>query len=115
MRYIGRWRMQLASRMLEEGVGIGRIASTVGYRSDAAFQRAFKRFVGVTPGRVAQAAVPARQMTQSPPRARHHHSVDHRRRVFEQVPAQLLDLVPEPRSLLEFEIARMAVHGLLEP
>jgi AraC-like DNA-binding protein len=50
MRYIGRWRMQLASRLLEEGADMGRVAGAAGYQSDAAFQRAFKRFVGVTPG-----------------------------------------------------------------
>ena len=50
MRYVGRWRMQIASSLLTDGESIGRVADGVGYRSEAAFQRAFKKFVGVTCG-----------------------------------------------------------------
>jgi AraC-like DNA-binding protein len=50
MRYIGRWRMQIASTLLANGSSIGRVADDVGYRSEAAFQRAFKKYVGVTCG-----------------------------------------------------------------
>ena len=50
MRYLGRWRMQLASALLANGSSIGRVADDVGYRSEAAFQRAFKKYVGVTCG-----------------------------------------------------------------
>jgi AraC-like DNA-binding protein len=50
MRYVGRWRMQLASGLLAGGSSIGRVADDVGYRSEAAFQRAFKKYVGVTCG-----------------------------------------------------------------
>jgi AraC-like DNA-binding protein len=50
MRYVGRWRMQLASSLLAAGESIGRVADDVGYRSEAAFQRAFKKYVGVTCG-----------------------------------------------------------------
>jgi AraC-like DNA-binding protein len=51
MQYLGRWRMQLAARMLEdERVGVAEAAGEVGYHSEAAFNRAFKRHVGVTPG-----------------------------------------------------------------
>ena len=50
MRYVGRWRMQLASGLLTAGESIGRVADDVGYRSEAAFQRAFKKYVGVTCG-----------------------------------------------------------------
>jgi AraC-like DNA-binding protein len=50
MRYVGRWRMQLASGLLTDGESIGRVADGVGYRSEAAFQRAFKKYVGVTCG-----------------------------------------------------------------
>ncbi|HVS23213.1 MAG TPA: AraC family transcriptional regulator [Gammaproteobacteria bacterium] len=50
MRYVGRWRMQLASTLLTNGSSIGRVADDVGYRSEAAFQRAFKKYVGVTCG-----------------------------------------------------------------
>jgi AraC-like DNA-binding protein len=51
MHYATRWRMQTASRWLkEEDVTIAEAASRLGYESEAAFSRAFKRFVGVSPG-----------------------------------------------------------------
>lgn len=51
MRYLTRWRMQLATRLLEQpGIPIERIAEEVGYRSEAAFSRAFKNIVGAPPG-----------------------------------------------------------------
>jgi AraC-like DNA-binding protein len=52
MRYVTRFKMQLAGDALqEEGARIGDVARRLGYRSEAAFSRAFKRFVGVAPGR----------------------------------------------------------------
>jgi AraC-like DNA-binding protein len=51
MRYLGRWRMQLAARALERpGSSIAKVAAEVGYQSEAAFNRAFKKFVGAPPG-----------------------------------------------------------------
>jgi len=51
MQYVARWRLQLASRMLEQaGVSIGQASIEVGYESEAAFNRAFKKYVGVPPG-----------------------------------------------------------------
>lgn len=51
MRYLTRWRMQLALRLLESpGTTIGQAAERVGYHSEAAFNRAFKKCVGVPPG-----------------------------------------------------------------
>jgi AraC-like DNA-binding protein len=51
MRYLGRWRMQLAARALERpGVSIAQAAAEVGYQSEAAFNRAFKKLVGAPPG-----------------------------------------------------------------
>ena len=51
MQYLGRWRLQLAARMLTaDGVSVGQAASAVGYQSEAAFNRAFKREVGEAPG-----------------------------------------------------------------
>ncbi len=51
MHYLTRWRMQLAARRLEQhGLGIAQIAAEAGYDSDAAFNRAFKKSTGVTPG-----------------------------------------------------------------
>jgi AraC-like DNA-binding protein len=49
--YLGRWRLQLAARMLSgDAVSVGQAASAVGYRSEAAFNRAFRREVGEAPG-----------------------------------------------------------------
>lgn len=51
MQYVGRWRIQLAARRLESpDVSIAQAASHVGYASEAAFNRAFKKVVGVPPG-----------------------------------------------------------------
>jgi transcriptional regulator GlxA family with amidase domain len=52
MQYLTRWRTSLAaSRLRESHVSILRVATDVGYESEAAFNRAFKRVTGVTPGR----------------------------------------------------------------
>lgn len=51
MQYLGRWRMQLAARRLENPqVSIAQAAVEVGYESEAAFNRAFKKIMGVPPG-----------------------------------------------------------------
>jgi AraC-like DNA-binding protein len=53
MQYVARFRMHVARTWLEdEGARVGELAARLGYRSDAAFSRAFKRFVGVPPGTV---------------------------------------------------------------
>jgi AraC-like DNA-binding protein len=49
MQYLALWRMQLASRMLIDGRPVSAVASAVGYESDAAFSRAFKKLVGQAP------------------------------------------------------------------
>jgi AraC-like DNA-binding protein len=50
--YVTSWRIQLAAERLRgTEAGIGKIAADVGYESEAAFNRAFKRVTGVTPGR----------------------------------------------------------------
>ena len=50
MQYLMNRRMQLAARLLAEGPGkIGAIAFEVGYQSEAAFSRCFKRVVGISP------------------------------------------------------------------
>jgi AraC-like DNA-binding protein len=50
MQYLARWRMQLASALLSRGQAtIAQVASEVGYASEAAFSRAFKKLVGVPP------------------------------------------------------------------
>jgi AraC-like DNA-binding protein len=50
IEYLGRWRMQLAARLLDQGTSIADAAVQVGYESEATFNRAFKRFVGTPPG-----------------------------------------------------------------
>ncbi len=49
MQYLALWRMQLASRLLIEGGPVAAVASAVGYESEAAFSRAFKKLVGQAP------------------------------------------------------------------
>ncbi len=51
MRYLATWRMQLALTSLRrDRVDLGALAERVGYQSESAFNRAFKRHVGVPPG-----------------------------------------------------------------
>jgi len=51
MQYLTQLRMQLASRLLVvAGAKLIAIAEAVGYESEAAFSRAFKKCVGVSPG-----------------------------------------------------------------
>ena len=53
IEYVARWRMQLAAAALKDGRGtLADVAANLGYRSEAAFSRAFKRYVGVSPGTV---------------------------------------------------------------
>jgi AraC-like DNA-binding protein len=50
MQYLAEWRMQLAAELLSaSNLGLAEIAPRVGYGSEAALSRAFKRMVGVTP------------------------------------------------------------------
>ncbi len=49
MQYLALWRMQLASRLLLEGGHVAVVAAEVGYESEAAFSRAFKKLVGQAP------------------------------------------------------------------
>ena len=51
MQYLARWRMVLAAGLLRsDQANLARIAEGVGYESEAAFNRAFKREYGVSPG-----------------------------------------------------------------
>ena len=50
MQYLAKWRMQLASSLLSGTTqSLAEIADRVGYGSEAALSRAFKRWVGVAP------------------------------------------------------------------
>lgn len=52
MRYLGHWRLQLAAvRLRESPRATAQIAYEVGYESESAFNRAFKKAFGVAPGR----------------------------------------------------------------
>lgn len=55
MTYLTHWRMNLAHTRLREGATVGQVASDLGYRSDAAFTRAFTRTIAQTPGSVRRA------------------------------------------------------------
>ena len=50
MQYLAKWRMQIASGLLSGGgTNIATVAAEIGYGSEAAFSRAFKKMVGVPP------------------------------------------------------------------
>jgi AraC-like DNA-binding protein len=50
MQYLAQWRMQLASSLLAStSMSLAEIAEKVGYGSEAALSRAYKRWVGVAP------------------------------------------------------------------
>ena len=50
MHYLAHWRMQMAARLLSGGgANIATVAAEIGYGSEAAFSRAFKKMVGVPP------------------------------------------------------------------
>lgn len=52
IEYVTGWRMQLAAeRIRNSSDSLAVIAADIGYESEAAFNRAFKRVTGVTPGR----------------------------------------------------------------
>lgn len=52
MQYLIKWRMQVASELLgrgSPGANLATVATEVGYGSEAAFSRAFKKVVGMSP------------------------------------------------------------------
>ena len=55
MGYVTSWRMDLAARLvLERELPLARVAERVGYRSEASFNRAFRRAHGMPPGAFAR-------------------------------------------------------------
>jgi AraC-like DNA-binding protein len=51
MQYLTQWRMQLAANLLmQSGAKVAAIGAEVGYDSEAAFSRAFKKATGLAPG-----------------------------------------------------------------
>ncbi len=62
IQYLARWRIQLAASLLTSTTfTLGEIADRVGYGSEAALSRAFKRWVGLAPSswRMGERTVPA--------------------------------------------------------
>ena len=52
IQYLTQWRMQLAARLLADGTAkVSAVGRDVGYDSEAAFSRAFKKIAGVPPAR----------------------------------------------------------------
>ncbi len=50
LAYLTRWRMETAAELLDEpGLGLGEVAARVGYESEAAFSKAFRRQFGAPP------------------------------------------------------------------
>jgi AraC-like DNA-binding protein len=50
MQYLAQWRMQVAAQSLKRaGLPLSRVAEQVGYESEAAFSRAFKKSFGTAP------------------------------------------------------------------
>ena len=51
IHYVARWRMQVARQKLRStAASLAQVADIVGYESEAAFSRAFKKAVGTSPG-----------------------------------------------------------------
>jgi AraC-like DNA-binding protein len=63
MQYLTRWRIQIAARRLADGAAkVGAVGLEVGYASEAAFSRTFKKIAGVSPA-AWRAASPSDQHT----------------------------------------------------
>jgi AraC-like DNA-binding protein len=75
MQYLTRWRLQVAARLLADGQAkVSAVALQVGYDSEAAFSRAFRKRTGVPPAawrsRYALPLAPAARGSRTPPRRR---------------------------------------------
>jgi AraC-like DNA-binding protein len=61
MQYLAQWRMQVAAGTLKEtGAKVSTVAADVGYQSEAAFSRAFKKATGMAPGAWRNPSAPLR-------------------------------------------------------
>lgn len=68
MQYLLHWRMQLAARILaDSSAKIAAVAQRVGYDSEAAFSRAFKRVAGLSPSEWRRADASKRSAIRSIP------------------------------------------------
>jgi AraC-like DNA-binding protein len=60
IKYLAGWRMQVAKQLMREGTrNIQDVATRVGYESEAAFNRAFKRATGCPPAAWRKSVAPA--------------------------------------------------------
>ena len=60
MQYVTKWQMNAArSRLAEGGVTVAEVAHSFGYESEPAFNRAFKRHLGISPGAAKRARSPS--------------------------------------------------------
>lgn len=70
MHYVTRWRMHLALGALrDDGATVAGLARRLGYRSEAAFARAFKRVLGISPGAARREPDPSITLTDGIPGA----------------------------------------------
>jgi len=68
LEYVTEWRMQKAVQLLQErDKKLFDIARSVGYESDAAFSKAFKRVLGVTPGKHRRGEIPVDRLLATGP------------------------------------------------
>lgn len=49
LKYLTRWRMSRARQLLKQGIAVEQIADHLGYTSEVAFRKAFKREIGIPP------------------------------------------------------------------
>jgi AraC-like DNA-binding protein len=67
MQYLGQWRMQLTAELLAgTRASLAEIADRVGYGSEAALSRAFKRIVGTSPARWREGKTGGRRPSAAP-------------------------------------------------
>ena len=60
MQYVTTWRMHVALGALQAGdATVAQLADRLGYRSEAAFARAFKRVIGSPPGTIRRHTIPS--------------------------------------------------------
>ena len=53
LSYVQRWRMHNAYRWIrDDNINIAEAADRTGYSTEAAFSKAFKREIGVSPGKI---------------------------------------------------------------
>lgn len=58
MAYLTSWRMRLAAQRIKNGdKNMAMLSDQLGYQSEAAFRRTFKKIMGVSPGAISQASL----------------------------------------------------------